>query len=80
MSDHEPRKSSGPKFVQTMPFIVQALRDLGNSGRPEEVYERVAKAMRTSDFEFSAAEQKWPFEIRESCRLGKILFGEGGYY
>jgi restriction system protein len=42
-------KRSSAEFVQWIPLVLDALRDLGGSARPQEVYDRVADLGKISD-------------------------------
>jgi len=52
MSARKP--SSGPKFLLMLGPVLKAVRDLGGSARPQEVYEHVADALGISDEEKAA--------------------------
>src|SRR5688572_10633860 len=41
--------ASGPKFVAMFGPVLTAVRDLGGSARPQEVYERVAQMLKLSE-------------------------------
>jgi restriction system protein len=43
------RTTSGPKFISMFGPVLKAVRELGGSARPQEVYERVAETLGLSD-------------------------------
>jgi restriction system protein len=42
---------SGPKFVQFFSPVIEALKELGGSGRPAEVRDFIANRMNVSEYE-----------------------------
>jgi restriction system protein len=48
------KASNGPKFLLMLGPVLKALRELGGSARPQEVYEQVADALGISDEEKAA--------------------------
>ena len=45
----EKSKKTGAQFVRYFGPLLDALRDLGESGRPEEVVQRIAQNLKLSD-------------------------------
>ncbi len=70
---------SGPKFVRYFGPVLQALSELGGSGRPAEVADRVATALHLSDAEVAEPLDNGASRFRNQVAWARFYLVKAGY-
>lgn len=71
--------ASGPYFVRFFPYVINALRQLGNSGVPSEVYELVARDASISEEELSQQTKNKGSRFENQVAWAKFYLAKAGY-
>ncbi len=71
--------SSGPKFVRFFGPVLQALADLGGSGRPPEVADRIATALHLSDAELAETLDNGTSRFRNKVAWARFYLAKAGH-
>ena len=74
-----PRVSRGPKFVQFFDPVLQALKELGGSGRPAEVVEVIARLKNISDTQRQEVLQSGGLRFDNQIAFARQYLVWGGY-
>lgn len=71
-------ESLGPRFARYLAPVLQALRDLGGSGRPEEVEARVAASLNLTDAELGERTRGgWP-KFSKNVHWARLYLAKAG--
>lgn len=69
----------GPKFVQYYGPLIEALKELGGSGRAAEVTDRVAERLELSDEELAETLPSGASRFRNKVAWARFYLAKGGY-
>ncbi len=69
----------GPQFVKYFAPVLAALKELGNSGRPSEVRERIARALELRDEELEAPLNSGGSRFQNQVAWAKFYLVKAGY-
>jgi restriction system protein len=69
----------GPQFVKYFVPVLAALKELGNSGRPSEVRERIAQALELRDEELEAPLNSGGSRFQNQVAWAKFYLAKAGY-
>jgi restriction system protein len=72
-------ESSGPRFVRYCGPVLQALSDLGGSGRPAEVADRVAASLQLSDAELTETLDNGTSRFRNQVAWARFYLVKAGH-
>jgi hypothetical protein len=67
-------KSGQAEFSKYLGPVLDALRELGGSGHPKEVTDKVAKNLNISDKIQRRNSKKWCVKMGQSSCMGKTIF------
>jgi restriction system protein len=70
---------NGPQFVRFITPVVQALNDLGGSGRPQEVYDWVAERMHISEQERNVLKKDGSSLFENQVAWARFYLAKSGY-
>ncbi len=70
---------AGPAFVKYFPYVIAALKELGNSGTPAEVRELIAEWLRLSDDEINQQLKSGTSRFRNQVDWAKFYLSKAGY-
>jgi restriction system protein len=70
---------AGPQFVRYIPEVVAALKDLGNSGTPSEVRERIAVRMKLTDTNLNAQTKSGISRFENQVAWARFYLAKAGY-
>ena len=71
-------RSRGPRFVAFFGPVLDALRSLGSSGRPQEVYDLVAKEMKISEDELNATNKGGNSKFENRVAWARFYLAKAG--
>jgi restriction system protein len=71
-------KNLGPRFVAFFGPVLDALRSLGSSGRPQEVYDIVARELRISDDELNATNKGGNSKFENRVAWARFYLAKAG--
>src|SRR5262245_12545775 len=69
----------GPQFVRYFPYVIEALKYLGNSGTPPEVYELIAKEVNLSEEELNQQNKNGQSRFENQVAWAKYYLAKAGY-
>lgn len=69
----------GPQFTKFFPHVIEALKELGNSGTPSEVRELIAKRLRLSDKELDDQTESGVSRFENRVAWARFYLSKGGY-
>lgn len=69
----------GPQFVKYFGAVLQALRELGDSGRPKEIYPLVARICSVSESELSQTNQNGGSKFENQVAWARFYLVKAGY-
>jgi restriction system protein len=70
---------AGPQFVRYFPYVIEALVELGNSGRPSEVREWIAKKLDLSDDELNETMSSGNLRFENQVHWARFYLAKAGY-
>jgi restriction system protein len=70
---------AGPQFVKYFPFVISALKDLGNSGTPPEVRQLIAEKLQLSDEELNQQINSGASRFDNQVAWAKFYLAKAGY-
>lgn len=70
---------AGPQFVRYFPEVITALRELGNSGTPAEVRERIATQLNLSDNILNAQTKSGIARFENQVAWARFYLAKAGY-
>ena len=70
---------AGPQFVRYFPEVVAALKELGNSGTPSEVRERIAVRMKLTDGNLNAQTKSGISRFENQVAWARFYLAKAGY-
>jgi restriction system protein len=73
------KKTKGPAFLRFVAPIVDTLRELGNSGTPSEVAERVVERLKLSEEEQAETTSNGQSRVRNQIGWARFYLGKAGY-
>lgn len=73
------KKATGPVFLRYVPPIVDTLRELGNSGTPSEVTDRVIERLRVSEHEQEQTTSNGQLRVRNQIAWARFYLVKAGY-
>jgi restriction system protein len=69
----------GPQFTKFFPHVIEALKELGNSGTPSEVRELIAKKLGLSDKELDDQTESGVSRFENRVAWARFYLSKGGY-
>lgn len=69
---------NGPEFVRLFAPVLDTLREMGNSGRPKEVTERVAKRLKISDEELNRTNKNGQSRFANQVAWARFYLAKAG--
>jgi restriction system protein len=72
-------KAKGPQFVRFFGPIIDALKELGGSGRPSEVCDLIANRLRISEQERAALNKGGQSKFENRVHWARFYLAKGGY-
>ncbi|MBI5303161.1 MAG: restriction endonuclease [Chloroflexi bacterium] len=69
----------GPQFAKYFPHVIEALKELGNSGTPSEVREIIARKQKLSDEQLEEQTQSGTPRFENKVNWAKFYLSKGGY-
>ena len=73
------KKMTGPKFVRYFGPVLRALDELGGSGRPAEVYDRVVEDLNVSDYELTEKLPSGSPRFKNQVAWARFYLAKAGY-
>ncbi|MGA7119908.1 MAG: restriction endonuclease [Polyangiaceae bacterium] len=73
------KKTKGPTFLRFVAPIVETLRELGNSGTPSEVTDRVLERLKVSEHEQEETTANGQSRVRNQIAWGRFYLAKAGY-
>ena len=73
------KKTNGPTFLRFVAPIVETLRELGNSGTPSEVTDRVLERLKVSEQEQEETTSNGQSRVRNQIAWGRFYLAKAGY-
>lgn len=70
---------AGPQFIKYFPYVISALKDLGNSGTPAEVRELIAQRLHLSDDELNEQMSSGASRFENHVAWAKFYLAKAGY-
>lgn len=70
---------AGPQFVKYFPEVIAALKELGNSGTPSEVRERIAAKLNLSDSVLNAQTKSGIARFENQVAWARFYLAKAGY-
>ena len=70
---------AGPQFIKYFPFVISALKDLGNSGTPPEVRELIAQKLNLSENELNEQISSGASRFDNQVAWAKFYLAKAGY-
>lgn len=70
---------AGPQFVRYFPEVIAVLKDLGNSGTPSEVRERIAARMKLTDGELNSQTKSGISRFENQVAWARFYLAKAGY-
>lgn len=70
---------AGPQFVRYFPEVISALKDLGNSGTPSEVRERIATKCNLTDDELNEQTKSGINKFENQVAWARFYLAKAGY-
>lgn len=70
---------AGPQFVKYFPYVIQALKELGNSGTPSEVRELIAKKLNLSENELNQQTSNGASRFENQVAWAKFYLAKADY-
>lgn len=74
-----PKKTKGPRFLRYVPPIIETLRELGRSGTPSEVTERVIERLGLSEEEQEESTSNGQSRVRNQIHWARFYLAKSGY-
>lgn len=74
-----PRKAKGPQFVQYFVPLLQVLKELGGSGRPAEVRDRIAEKLKIPESERAILNESGQARFDNRVHWAKFYLSRAGY-
>lgn len=69
----------GPNFVKYFPYVILALKKLGNSGKPAEVVEIIAKELNLTDDELNQTNSNGGSKFENQVAWARFYLSKTGY-
>lgn len=73
------RKQNGPQFLRFVSPVIEALQDLGGSGRPSEVVDRIASKLNVSEDEQSEQLESGQSRFANEIHWARFYLARTGY-
>ena len=73
------KKTTGPVFLRYVAPMVATLRELGNSGTPSEVTDRVIERLRVSEREQEQTTSNGQLRVRNQIAWARFYLVKAGY-
>lgn len=70
---------AGPQFVKYFPYVIQALKELGNSGTPSEVRELIARKLKLSEDELNQQTSNGASRFENQVAWAKFYLAKADY-
>lgn len=70
---------AGPQFIKYFPYVISALKDLGNSGTPPEVRELIAEKLQLSEDELNQQINSGASRFDNQVAWAKFYLAKAGY-